>query len=337
MRDTLLGLAVCLLCGLLSGCGDDGEATVAPPLRLRVMTFNTGTSDGLPHDASPDDGYGSAQAVISDQWYGNGLAWRPVIDDARRFLEHVAPDIVALQEIFHSPDCAAIPEPFRSGWVCESWRPGDPTVAQTILGAGYQVACHLEKPDKCLAVKRSRGRFRGCDAALCLNGLDGARIDGCGGGSRVGRGIIELSGGGTLTVVSVHGTSGASNSDLNCRSRQFEQVFADLGIGDGQPAANGSRNLILGDLNTDPGRLALFDRSAQTLLEHAGDGKRFRFLTAVGPDAPPTYANAFNIDHILSDRLYGSCWAAGIDAGQPPVSATVYFDHRPLICDLEER
>jgi hypothetical protein len=51
----------------------------------------------------------------------------------------------------------------------------------------------------------------------------------------------------------------------------------------------------------------------------------------------PSYAGAFNIDHIVSDRLDGTCWVAGIDDGHPAVSAIVYYDHNPVICDLEER
>jgi endonuclease/exonuclease/phosphatase family metal-dependent hydrolase len=184
-----------------------------------------------------------------------------------------------------------------------------------------------------MAIRRQRGRFRGCDADLCRDGLAGARVAGCGSGSRVGRGVIELAEGGTVTAVSVHGTSGASQSDMSCRSRQFEQIFVDLGLGDG-PAANGTHHLVLGDFNTDPGRLAVFDRSARTLLDFVGPDKPFRFLTAVGPDALPTYAGAVNIDHIISDTFTGSCWAAGVDAGRPPVSNIVYFDHRPVVCDL---
>jgi len=44
-----------------------------------VLTFNTGTSLGLDHDGPPEDGYSSADAAISDAWYGNGLAWTPAV------------------------------------------------------------------------------------------------------------------------------------------------------------------------------------------------------------------------------------------------------------------
>ena len=66
------------------------------------------------------------------------------------------------QEIFHPGECAAIPVEFHAGFYCETYADGDPTVAQAILGPGYQVACNLGKPDKCAAVRTALGTFRGC-------------------------------------------------------------------------------------------------------------------------------------------------------------------------------
>jgi len=189
------------------------------------------------------------------------------------------------------------------------------------------------KPDKCAAVRKDFGSFRGCDEDLCLDGLDGARVEGCGSGSRIGRGVIDLADGGTLTVATVHGTSGVSEEEQACRVRQFEQVFVDL---DGEPAANGARNLVMGDFNTDPGRLADGDASAARVNDFAGDGKPFHFVTDVGPRAEPTYANVFDIDHVISDAFDGDCWAAGVTDGHPPVIDAVYFDHVPVVCTLEE-
>lgn len=300
-------------------------------MRLSVVTFNTGTTDGLDHDAPPDDGYGAAEAAISDEWYGNGLSWLAAVEDARRFFADEAPDVAAFQENFFSPDCAAIPPEHQAGFVCEGWAEGDPTVVEYILGDAYQVACHLGKPDKCLAVHERFGTFRGCSARLCLDGLAGATVPDCGGGSRVGRGVIDLRAGGSLTVVNVHGSSGIADADVACRTKQFQQIFVDLGLGDG-PAANGERNVILGDFNTDPHRLAGIDDSAAYLWEQAGEGKRFHFITAVGPEAPPTYLGA-NIDHVLSDVFRGACRHPGLDG--PPVSEMTYFDHKPAFCTLE--
>ena len=325
----LVGLALVALVGCGSNDGSSG------PTSLRVVTFNTGTTEGLAHDAPPDDGYASAEAAISDRYYGDGLAWQPVVDDARRFLAELQPDIIAFQEIFHSDDCVAVPAEARVGWVCETWTPGAATVAQEILGTGYQVACHLGKPDKCIGVRRAVARIRGCDGAFCLDGLAGSTIDGCGGGARVGRAVLDLHDGTAVTVVSVHGTSGFSAEDIACRQAQFAQVFTDLG--DGEPGANGERNLILGDFNTDPGRATRLDASARTLAEAAGTGGSFHFLSSVGADAVPTYAGIFNIDHVISDAFAGNCWSPGIGDGGPRVSPTIYFDHVPVVCDLMPR
>jgi hypothetical protein len=103
------------------------------------------------------------------------------------------------------------------------------------------------------------------------------------------------------------------------------------------PAARGERNVVLGDLNTDPIRAVDFDPSAQEWSQHVGAGKPFHYITAAGVDATPSYAGLFNIDHVVSDAFEGSCWVAGITEGHPAVTATVYFDHKPAVCRLPDR
>jgi endonuclease/exonuclease/phosphatase family metal-dependent hydrolase len=323
-RVPLVLVAVSLL-----ACGGENE----PGLRFVAVTFNTGTTDGMGFGGPGD--YGEEQAALSDEWYGNGLAWWSVIEDTREYLAELGPDVIGFQEIFHPGECEDIPVEAHAGFICETWEPGDPTVAQLILGAGYQVACHPETYDKCVGIRRVFGTLRGCDEDLCLDGLRGTRLQGCGSSARIGAGVIDLVDGGELTVVNIHGTSGFAERDRDCRVAQFAQVFEDLGLGDGRPAADGARNLVFGDLNTDPGRLAGTDPSAAYWSEHAGEGRRFRHLSDVGPDALPTYADVLNIDHVAADELRGSCWAAGITPDRPPVTATVYYDHVPIVCDVE--
>jgi hypothetical protein len=265
------------------------------PTRFVAVTFNTGTSENMGHDNPPDDGYGQAQAAISDQWYGDGLAWRPAVIAAHSFFAAVDADVV--------------------------------------LGPGWQVACKPGKPDKCAAVNRRFGSFRGCADDFCLEGLTGFAINNCGQGSRVGRAVIDLASGGTITLVAIHGSSGIKREDQQCRVKQFEQAFVDLG--DGRPAASGQLNLVMGDLNTDPGRMALLDPSAARFNDFVGPGKPFHFLTEVGLFVPPTYAGLINIDHVVGDALSGSCWIAGVTPNHPPVIDAVYFDHKPVVCTVD--
>ena len=313
---------------VLLGCPQP-EPEAPPP--LVVVTFNVGTTESMGHDSPPDDGYTSAHAAISDEWYGDGLAWLPAIDAARAFLAEVQPDVVAFQEVFWSDECAGIPQDAHGDFVCEQWTAGDPTVAQAILGDGWQVACHPGKPDKCAAVHERLGRFAGCDGDFCLEGLDGFGVQDCGSGARVARGLIERTDGEELTLVSVHGSSGIASDDEQCRVRQVDQVFLDLG--DGEPGANGEINLIMGDFNTDPGRWTGSDPSAARWTEFVGGGLRFHFITDVGPDAEPSYGDLVNIDHMISDALVGDCRVAGL-AGEPPVTDAVYFDHKPVVCEV---
>jgi hypothetical protein len=207
-------------------------------------------------------------------------------------------------------------------------------VAHQVLGPGYQVACHRGKPDECIAVRKAFGTLRGCDGDLCLDYLDGFPIEGCGRGARVGRAVVELSAGGTLTVVHLHATSGMKEQDDACRVAQVDQVFVDLG--DGDPGANGERNIVLGDLNTDPHLLREMRASARRWLDFVGDAKRFRFISEVGPDAPRGYRGLADIDHVIADGFVGRCWIAGIGEHPPVLEGALYFDHRPVVCELEE-
>lgn len=309
-------------------------ATPAPGRTLRAVTFNTGTSGMYDPDAGPD-GFGKEQGKLVEEWYGSGLTWVPAINAARAWLAATRPDVVGFQEIFHPGECVDIPESAWTGFVCDGWTEGMPTVAQDVLGPGWQVMCHPGQSDKCAAVHRRVGRFRGCDADLCQEGMAGATIDGCSRGCRVGRGVIDLwDEGGSLTLVNLHGSAGIETGDRDCRVLQFEQVFVDLGRGDGEPAANGERNLVMGDFNTDPGRMAEADPSAARLLDFAGEDRPFRFLSEMGPDVTPTYAGFFNIDHVLTDAGHGACWAAGVTPGRPQVADFPHFDHVPIVCDV---
>ena len=114
--------------------------------------------------------------------------------------------------------------------------------------------------------------------------------------------------------------------------RQVEQIFVDL---DGAPGANGAQNLILGDLNTDPGRWAGFDPSAAAWQSFV-DGSTFHWVTEADADAPLTYQGIATIDHVVSDAFLGTCTHPGI-TDTPPVLDAVYFDHTPAICSLHLR
>lgn len=330
------------LSALLGACAAEAPAAWSPQ-PLTVMTFNTGTSEQLPHDQAPDDGYGVAQALISDEHYGDGLAWQATVEATRGWFADVNEargpvDLVGLQEIFFSERCADIPSAARVGFVCESWQPGDLTVARYVLGDGYQVVCHPGKPDKCVAVRSAWGRVRGCAEDFCLSGGVGVTVPGCGSGSRVTRFVIDLAAGGSLTAVHIHGSSGLSAKDQGCRLKQFQALTG--AMDDGEPGLNGRAHVVLGDLNTDPHRFAAADPSAAWWAElpsASSTEQPLEFVSQVGEEARPTYGGVVNIDHVLADLWTGDCWSAGVTPQTAPVWSGVYFDHSPMICDLTPR
>ncbi len=294
------------------------------PLRFTAVTFNVGL-----HPREGDEGITAEQLQYLDEYYGNGLAWMPAIEQVRDFLAGLNPAIVAFQEVFDVAECPNIPVEARAGFVCENWSPGDPTVPQLVLGPGYLVACNWHKHDKCVGIRKDFASLAGCDQDVCPDGLFGTSVSGCGSGARVARGELDLGGGRGLTVVHVHGTSGRSSDDMDCRAAQVEQVFVDLG--DGEPGANGAVNLVLGDFNTDPRSPAVLvlDPSARRWADFVGPGKEFQFLN----ERQPTYQGLFCIDNMVSDRLEASCWYPGRD-GHPAVSPEGRFDHTPTVCEI---
>ncbi|OQB43623.1 MAG: hypothetical protein BWY09_00080 [Candidatus Hydrogenedentes bacterium ADurb.Bin179] len=309
----------------VSAEGNPGESFI-------VMTFNTGTGASPCGDAEDNLGYGREQAHLSDKYYGNGLAWKPAVVAVGDFVREISPDIVAFQEMFSCEDCAAIPEEARAGFVCEDWRPGSPSVAQLVLGEDYQIAAHPGNADKCLAVHKRFGRIRGCESRFALGGLEGHRIEDCGGGARVARAVVERNDGGLITVISCHGTSGFSGHDRECRKQQVDQIFVDFG--DGAPAVNGGANLILGDLNTDPKRLPSIDRSARRWREFVGGDNLFQFITDRGMCAPGAYLGLFHIDHIVSDAFQGEVLYPGKNPEIAPAFSFQMFDHKPIIARM---
>jgi endonuclease/exonuclease/phosphatase family metal-dependent hydrolase len=321
-----------LLAALVSACGLPPPEPVAPGQPpLRVLTFNVGSDGDSVTDAGGDSGSGfdAERAAIADRWYGNGLSWLPGIEAVRRFLSLADADIVALQEIFPAAQCQQIPERWHAGFICEDWQPGAPDVAQRILGSGYQVACHRDKPDKCLAVHRRLGQLSGCDAAGCAP-LRGVEIEGCGRGSRQGLAIIALRGGGELAVGHVHGRSGAKLRDARCRERQFSTLLGDEGVLH-PPTA---RAIVLGDFNTDPARVRWLDPSAQLLADAGRRPGGFRFLSRTGVFARPTFLSFLNIDHVLARGYGGHCRAGGRDPELAAPAELGHLDHSPLLCEL---
>jgi hypothetical protein len=305
------------LVGCTSAPDTDGDTDPAPTgLALRAITFNTGTTEGLAHDPA-FDGYGPEQAEASDAHYGDGLAWRPAIEAVRSFLAEADADVVGFQEVFDPNGCAGIPEDAWPGFVCETWQTGDPTVAEEVAGTDYDVLCHPGNTDKCVAIHHRLGRAEGP--------MEGEVVEGCGSGVRVARAVLP-----ELTLVHVHGSSGLSGDDEDCRTRQIETIFGPDGL------ATGPITLILGDLNTDPGRWGDIDDSAATWNANVGGDAAFQWVTDVGPEAVPTYQGIANIDHMASDGLTGSCTTPGVTEGAP-VYGGVYFDHHPIVCDLVQR
>lgn len=311
------------------------DSTKPQPIRMRVMTFNIGTTKGLPHDRDTNDGYTSKHAKITDEFYENSLSWNPAEKALTDYLAKKKVDLVGFQEMYYDPWCESIQVDPTLDFVCKEYSKERPLQIQRLLGDDFQVACAQGQEDNCLGIRKSVGRFKGCP--LDKPCIDGVKGDGppnkCSKGARIGSIDVVLKDGTELTVVLVHGTSGFKPKDQECRKAQFQQIFEDKG--DGKPAVSGTINIILGDINTDPFSAGEADISASYWNKYVGKGKPFRYISSSDKDGPKTYGGLVRIDHVVSDAFTGSCVVPGATPDEPDVMDVVYWDHKPVICDVE--
>ena len=298
-----------------------------------VMTFNVGTATGLPHDVG-DDGYTSEMADIADELYENSLSWNPAEEALRQYLAELRPAVAVFQENYYDPWCEDIPVDPELDFVCKDYSPERPTQLERLFGPDYQVACSQDHPDNCGVVRRDFGTFAGCnDEPFCLDGFFGmAPPSGCTSRSRVWSIVINKTNGEDWTLVNVHASSGFERDVRACRADQIRQIFEDRG--DGQPLANGDINLVMGDINTDPFLAPIIDESARVWNQNVGDGLPFDYLSADRVGIDPNYALILHVDHVVSDILTGSCVVPGVTDDMPPVMDAIYWDHKPVVCQV---
>lgn len=312
------------------------------PRPLTVVTINAGTTPGLAHDSDEEPGrapYTGATAAIVDTSYQNSLSWNPAEARLTEWLAQVDPDIVAFQEIFHDPWCDDInrPEDAPLDLVCGNYTPDRPRQVRRLMGPDFQIVCGDGKPDTCIAVHTRLGRVAACEDQPdnCLTTWDGyVPLSRCTSRDRLGRALVTSSSGRpAFNIVAVHGTSGLTLEDALCRRDIFSLIFDDKG--DGAPLVQSDAiNIVLGDLNVDPILFAGGDESADYLLEHIGEGRPFQWHSPTDPNGPRSYALGVSIDHVASDRLTGSCIIPGSSPGVAPIWDRIYWDHRPVVCEL---
>ena len=317
---------------MLAACTGLNDTATTPERGdpIVLMTFNAGTTQGLGHDGD-DNAYTQEMADIADALYENSLSWNPAEDALREHLAAVRPHVAVFQELFYDGWCADIDVDPALNFVCDGYTPDRPLQIARLLGEDYQIACAPGQPDNCAGIRRDFGRFLdGCpEDAVCLEGLDGSGPpSGCSRGARVGRIRAETVSGVPFTLVNVHGSSGVTGEDMDCRVDQFRQIFVDRG--DGQPAADGTINLVMGDLNTDPFRMTGVDPSAVEWASFVGEGKDYRYISARdADDTTPSYQGFTHIDHIASDTLERD----GTGCTVAPLWEGTYWDHLPVTCE----
>ena len=103
-------------------------------------------------------------------------------------------------------------------------------------------------------------------------------------------------------------------------------------------------DIVMGDLSTDPYRFVDFDESALDwstrvpLDPSASREHGLAFVSPIGEYAPGSYGGNADLDHVLSDTRVGACDVTLMDPStEHPIYAPAYFDHRPVVCELQPR
>jgi endonuclease/exonuclease/phosphatase family metal-dependent hydrolase len=308
------------------------ETTTPEPLDFRVMTFNCGTTNQVLHKGQ--GGYTAEHGDLIDASYRNNLAWAPAEEALRQFIAAHQPQVVVLQEVYYDGWCETDDLELPSGldMVCDGYDKDAPLQIRRLLGDQYHAACAWHFADLCVGVRKDFGQLAACQDEVCIDALPGTPVDGCSSSARVARAEITLVAGGELTVVAVHTNAGMSYDDQECRGKQFAQVFEDSG--DGAPAASGTANVAMGDMNTDPFAFVGADSSLDVWNKYVGEGKPFHYISADSYEDPVTHVTFMHLDHVISDSVIGECLVHGESPGTQPVMDSSFFDHRPVVCDV---
>lgn len=316
----------------------DSADGVPAPLTFSLMTVNTGTTTFLNHDQDeergPGDGYTSAHAEVVSESYSNNLAWIPAETALSDFIQKNKVDVVGFQELYYDPWCRDVQVSPGMDLICEQWKEGGSIQINRILGEDYHIVCASEHLDNCVGIRKSFAAPSPSSLVPCadVEGDDPGPADGCYIGGRTGAVKIDLPDGRTLTVVNLHTFSGATDDTMQRRRDQFKQAFEDKG--DGSPWASDVVNVILGDMNMDPFYWADFDLSAAYWNSRVGEGKLFHYISSGPEGGEATASMSFRIDHIISDRITGTCVVPGRTPGVEGVLGESFWDHRPILCQV---
>ena len=244
-------------------------------------------------------------------------------------LQARAPQVLSLEELVPDTMCAGSTET-NTDRVCHpSNLAAEPNQARRLVGPGYSVGCDARRGFDCLAVATSFGSIRGCAAGSLCYGLGNTLpMDaGCDDGFSMAAYVVEPLQGAAFTVIVGHPPSGTARA---CRASQIRATFTDLVPGDGPV-------VVAGDLNLDPYRQD--DESVLAFREFVGDARPFKLLSGLAEASPPLFTS-FAItgnqtyDHVLSNRMQGTCKTLGEAPGTQRLDGDSGCDHRAEACAL---
>ncbi len=303
-------------------------------LKFTSMTFNVGTLHQL-KGIGVGDGYTAEHADMNSEEYDNNLAWIKAEDRLAQYIAKLnpRPSVIFFQEIFNYNKCSdAYSEKWDSvanDFVCSRGnytKQHTEQVRHLLNSDDYYVICSdKDNVDNCIAVLKEFWTVVGCtpDASGRLNDkcvLNDEKLS-----NIVLSPTADQFNHMRIRMVNVHTGSGLKWESIMTRKNEIKKLFNEI-------AKRDLPNLIMGDMNIDP-FLYRHDLSALEWNKNVGFLRPFHYISSSSAIGPPTHIAFVKLDHVISNRITGSCYVPGMTTGTLPVMFSTYWDHRPVICD----
>ena len=262
----------------------------------------------------------------------NMICYKDVEQKIAENIQHLRPDIIALQEVLAKWQCQTFQEK-NPKKVC--FNSDDISQALRLIGEDYSIMCNSRNQFECIGVHIDFGEIIGCPrGGICNSARTGVEINDCDNGFTVSAVTVKSISGFTFDVINAHPQS----TDAVCRSKMIKLIFEGHGA---NPALISEENvLIMGDFNLDPWRDN--DQSVLTwkyYFDQGWAGKFFQYHNGIVEHVPPYLTTRFlfrdrTVDFIVSNFAEGICSTLGETPGTFRLDGGAGTDHRAIYGNL---
>ncbi len=258
----------------------------------------------------------------------NKLCYKDVEERITQNIQHLSPDIIALQEVLAPWQCKNIDKDKRK--VCSE--PQTIPQIRRIVGDNYTIACNSRNQFECIAVKKDFGEIIGCNTGeICSTARTVPEIDGCDNGFTISAITVKSNLRSALfDVVNFHPQS----TSATCRTKMISTAL--YGNNLTSSIIKEKDVILLGDFNLDPWRDS--DESVTLWKDFTNkklNGLEIKYHSGISENSPPPFTSFLfyrprTFDFILSNFADGTCYTLGESPNTQRIDGGNGMDHRAL-------